>query len=111
MAQEQGQEIETLLGRIEKLLVVRFKEEMDADECANYIGIERTTLYNKCNKREIPHYRKGNKLMFKKSEISEWMLGERVPMIDKEGYADNFCVQRRVSEKSKNNLKRTNKCI
>jgi len=30
-------------------------------------------------KRDIPHYRRGNRLYFDRDEIEEWMLGERIP--------------------------------
>lgn len=31
------------------------------------------------SKRLIPHYKQGNRTFFKKSEIEEWQLSDRIP--------------------------------
>lgn len=90
---------EQRLERIEMLLSINMKEVFDADECAVYLGIERSTLYNKCARREIPHYRNGTKLRFRKSEIDDWRLGDAVPVVDPERFADDYCVQRKIKNR------------
>lgn len=52
---------------------------MSADEAANYLGIARQTVYNKCSRSELPHYKRDGLLRFKRSELDEWMRGHPKP--------------------------------
>jgi excisionase family DNA binding protein len=48
------------------------KEIMDLKEVAAFLKVSRHTIYRKTHKREIPHYKKGGKLYFKRIEIEEY---------------------------------------
>lgn len=71
--------IEQRLERIEKNLAIsKDSDQSDMD----YIGIKEAckilnfttpTLYSKVCRREIPFYKKGNRLYFSKSELLEWI--------------------------------------
>lgn len=87
--------IKAILEDIRLSLKVQRNEIMNIDECALYLGLETTTLYNYCNQRKIPHYKRGNRIRFKKIEVDEWQLGKRVEAIDPEAFADNYCIKKR----------------
>lgn len=48
------------------------KEVMDLKEVAAFLKVSRHTIYRKTHEREIPHYKKGGKLYFKRSEIEDY---------------------------------------
>lgn len=73
---------EERLERIEKLLLMNGKEVLNMDECALYLGIDKSTLYNKVHKKEVPYYKCGNKVYFKKSEINDYMTAEKSYSVD-----------------------------
>lgn len=85
------------LERIERLLAISNKDVLNIAECAAYLGYERTTLYNKCERREIPYYKKGKVIRFSKKEIDSWLLeGSRVPTKSEiENQARNISISRR----------------
>lgn len=56
------------------------KEEEDIIDFAGALkltGYAAPTLYAKTGKGEIPHFKKGRKLFFRKSELVEWIEGGR----------------------------------
>jgi len=52
------------------------------DELSQYLGIKKSTLYAKVERREIPFYRVGRLIMFKKEEIDAFMDKCRVECFD-----------------------------
>ena len=40
-------------------------------------GLKKNTIYCMVSKREIPYYKKGKKLFFKREELIQWMLLEK----------------------------------
>ncbi len=48
------------------------KDVMDLKEVAAFLKVSRHTIYRMTHKREIPHYKKGGKLYFKRSEIEAY---------------------------------------
>lgn len=40
-------------------------------------GLKKNTIYSMVSKKEIPYYKNGKKLYFKKDELVEWILKER----------------------------------
>ncbi len=58
------------------------KEFLSIDELADYLGIKRSNLYSKVERKEIPHYRVGRLILFKKEEIDAFMAGRRVEVMD-----------------------------
>ncbi len=47
-------------------------------EAANYLNIKEKTLYARAAARQIPHYKIGRLLRFKKEEIDAWMHEQKV---------------------------------
>jgi excisionase family DNA binding protein len=52
------------------------KRYVDADVVAEYLGVSLSTVHDKSNRGEIPHYRIGARKKFVLSEIDEWMNTE-----------------------------------
>ena len=58
------------------------KEFMNIDELSQYLGIKKSTLYSKVERREIRFYRVGRLIFFKKEEIDTFMERNRVECFD-----------------------------
>lgn len=83
------QELYERLDRIEGLLVIvkdnKAPESEDEEErllnvreAARYLGDAVATLYGRTSKNEIPFYKRGKKVYFKKSELLAWIEEGRV---------------------------------
>ena len=72
-------EMNERLARIERLITIGSKNVFTTDEVALLLGISTSRVRHLVCDREIPHYRRGNKVYFKKSEIEDWQLSQRVP--------------------------------
>ena len=71
-------DIKRQLDRIEQYAVISSKEVLDLEEAITYTGCARSTLYRLTSAKEIPHYKLGQALRFKKSELDEWLTRTRV---------------------------------
>ncbi len=63
------------------------KEILNIDELSEYLGIKKSSLYSKVERNEIPHYKIGRLVRFKKSDIDLWMeklKSESIPLRVKE---------------------------
>jgi predicted DNA-binding transcriptional regulator AlpA len=53
------------------------KNEQDAflgvEQAASFLGIAKATLYGKCSKLLIPHFKQGKKLYFRQSELTDYL--------------------------------------
>ena len=67
------------LDRIEKLVRLNSKEVLDVEEVALMLNVSKSRIYHLVSSRNIPHYKHGKKVYFKKSEIEEWQLQDRIP--------------------------------
>ena len=77
MAQEEYQQVAERLDRIETLLLSQ-KTVLMVDECAAYTGYTKNHIYRLTSQRAIPFYKPmGGKIVFRKSEIDEWLLRNR----------------------------------
>ena len=54
------------------------KEILNIDELSEYLSIKKSSLYSKVEMKEIPFYRIGRLLRFKKAEIDHWLEKSRV---------------------------------
>ena len=43
------------------------------NEAVIFTGLTKATIYRYVRQKDIPHYKKGNRLYFFKSEISDWI--------------------------------------
>jgi excisionase family DNA binding protein len=58
------------------------REFLTIDEVSEYLGIKKSSLYSKVERKEIPHYRLGSLLRFKKCDIDSWMEKSKVEPLD-----------------------------
>ena len=72
------QTIDTRLDRIERLTLISAKDVLDIDEASFFTGFSKGHLYRLTSERKIPHYKKKRKLYFKKSELEDWLLEDKV---------------------------------
>jgi excisionase family DNA binding protein len=49
------------------------KEVMTADEVAEFLGVDRTTVYDFAARGVIPHQRLGKRLLFRRGGIVAWL--------------------------------------
>ncbi|MGD0916054.1 MAG: helix-turn-helix domain-containing protein [Thermodesulfobacteriota bacterium] len=49
------------------------KEILNIDELSEYLGIKTSSLYSKVERKEIPFYKIGHLVRFKKSDIDLWI--------------------------------------
>jgi excisionase family DNA binding protein len=69
------------------------KEILNVDELSEYLGIKKSSLYSKVERKEIPHYKIGHLVRFKRSDIDLWMEKSKVETLD-------------LQERAKKNLRR-----
>ena len=69
----------TQLERLERLIISGTKEVLTTEELSLFSGLSLSRIYALVNERQIPHYKHNRRIYFKKSEIEEWMLQNRVP--------------------------------
>jgi excisionase family DNA binding protein len=58
------------------------KQFLTVDELSLYLGIKKSNIYAKVERREIPFYRVGRLILFKKDEIDAFMEKCRVECFD-----------------------------
>jgi len=72
-------EIAQRLDRLETLTALSAKTVLDINDTAQLTGYSVKYLRQLIAKRDIPHYRRGNRLYFSRDEIEGWMTGTRIP--------------------------------
>lgn len=78
MATTTMDDLKRQLDRIEQYAGIASKEVLDLEEAITYTGCARSTLYRLTSAKEIPHYKLGQALRFKKSELDEWLTRNKV---------------------------------
>lgn len=73
------EDIAQRLDKLEALTALASKEVLDINDTAILTGYSVKYLRLLIAQRDIPHYRRGNRLYFCRTEIEDWMMGERVP--------------------------------
>lgn len=66
------------LDRIERISLIGAKNVLDLNEASLLTGLSIGHLYRLTSGKQIPHFKKCRKLYFKKSELEEWMLENKV---------------------------------
>jgi excisionase family DNA binding protein len=85
-------ELKEQLDRIESLTRLSAKEVLDINEAALLTGYSVNYLHSLTSGKKIPHYKQGNFLRFRKSELENWLLAIRVPTRDEtESEAEAIC--------------------
>lgn len=70
--------IEARLERIERYTYMTMKEVYGLEEASAFTGYSTGQLYRMTSQKEIPHYKKGRKLYFLKSELVGWLTENKV---------------------------------
>lgn len=67
--------IERCMNRVVESIAKKSSEDeiLSIDEAAEFLGLERPTLYTKVSKRQIPFMKQGKRLYFSKSELTSWL--------------------------------------
>ena len=82
---------ERLIDRIERHKETKETREIDTEtyltieELCELTKLKKSTIYAKRSRRELPAYRFGRELRFKRSEIDEWMQTKRQTCLTSEG--------------------------
>jgi len=58
------------------------KEFLSIDDVSQYLGIKRSTLYRRVESREIPFYRFGRLIRFRKADVDQWIEGFRFEVVE-----------------------------
>jgi excisionase family DNA binding protein len=58
------------------------KEFIGIDELSQYLGIKKSSLYSMVEKKEIPHYKIGRLVRFRKADIDAWVGRLRVEVVN-----------------------------
>lgn len=58
------------------------KDLLNIDEAAEFLTLAKPTLYTKCNRREIPHMKRGGRLYFSRKELKEYLYDGKVKTND-----------------------------
>lgn len=75
--------IEHRLETVERLLTQTADEVLDVDAVHQLTGVSKSAIYQKtCSRNgeppELPHYKQGKRLYFRRSEILQWLTSNRV---------------------------------
>ena len=71
-------------------------ELMSIKMVAEYIHLSVPTVYGLVSKQTIPHYKRGNRLYFKREDIEKWISeGRRSTMREVEDSVGDFTIRRR----------------
>ena len=57
-------------------------EILNLDMASAYAGISKSTLYKFTSTKEIPHFKRGKRLYFKKDEIDNWLTTHKISSRD-----------------------------
>lgn len=71
--------IEERLERMERLLVIGTKNVLNTAEAALMLGVSESRVRHLCCERRLPYYKQCGKTYYRKQEIEDWMLAERIP--------------------------------
>ncbi|MDR6919481.1 helix-turn-helix domain-containing protein [Chryseobacterium sp. 2987] len=80
--------IENRLDKVEQMLSVRIQKEfpeedfIGAKEACRILKLSLPTLYSKVCQREVPFYKKGNRLHFSKAELLNWIQEGKKKSLD-----------------------------
>jgi len=73
------EDIAARIDRLEQLVTLSTKDVLDINDVAQLTGYSVKYLRTMIASRDIPHYKRGNRLFFNREEVEEWMMGERIP--------------------------------
>ncbi len=51
---------------------------MTIEQCSEYTTFSKHAIYNKVQRREIPYHKVGQRILFRKSELDEWITKDGI---------------------------------
>ena len=69
-----------ILQKLEEVLLAQ-KGVLTLDEVVRYTGKSKSQIYKLTSSREIPFYKNGKNLYFKRTEIEDWLIQYRIKPI------------------------------
>lgn len=79
------------LNKIEELLRTALKNDkcivaeaptipnvLNLTQASEYVSLSKSAIYKKTAERNIPHFKNGKKLYFKRSELDDWLTQNRI---------------------------------
>lgn len=69
------------LDRIERLSLLAAKQVLTIEDTALLTGYTVKYMRSLISNREIPYYKRGNRLYFRRDEVEDWMQEHRVSSI------------------------------
>jgi excisionase family DNA binding protein len=67
------------------------KDVLNVDEAADLLNLAKQTVYSHTSKREIPHFKRGKKLYFKRAELLAWIdQSKRQTVAEMQTETDNY---------------------
>lgn len=53
-------------------------EVFNLNQASEYVSLSKSAIYKKTSERNIPHFKKGKKLYFKRSELDVWLTENKI---------------------------------
>lgn len=80
---EAVQALEAKIDTIANAMNANCEDEiMTIQQAAKFVCMSTHTIYQLTSRKEIPHYRKGRRLFFKKQELADWLTGKKIDSKD-----------------------------
>lgn len=72
--------IEKMIGQLylKNGLASASADVTDINEASRFLGLSKSALYKMTCNREIPHYKRGKRLYFDKSELAKWVMRNKI---------------------------------
>lgn len=99
------QALSEILNERNNLSLPDIPDILDVEQAANFLRYKVNTLYEKTSQKTIPHFKKGGKLFFHRSELEAWIKEGKVKTHDElQSEAATYSMQREL-KKTNNNTK------
>ena len=82
--------------QVDNVPVVYANELMNVQQVADYLTLSVQTIYGLVHKMEIPNFKRGKRLYFKRTEIDDWIgQSRRKTRVEIEQEATNYLLKNR----------------
>lgn len=79
-------------------------EVFNLNQAAEYVSLSKSAIYKKTSEKNIPHFKKGKKLYFKRSELDEWLTEDKISTnAEIEAQATNYIT---LNKRNKNTFRK-----
>ena len=74
---------------------ITITEVLNLNQAAEYVSLSKSAIYKKTSERNIPHFKNGKKLYFKRSELDAWLTGLKISThAEIEKQADDYIMKK-----------------